>query len=266
MRRPVVVLVLALSMVTGQAAADTAYVTDSITVAVFAAADLKGEPLERISSGALVDVLERGDGVTQVKTGAGKTGWLRTTFLTTNLPVSIRLEEADNRVSKLNTQLDTANDKLKASNDKLKAAKDQIKALEKDAGKAKDLSWMRAEMQKARKKAKELEAELAEQQARVAELEALPEPVDPAAAAQLELADLRVKNADLEQRLAATLLVNSEVDLMAETPLEPAAQPATWSTAMPWTIGGLLLGMLLGFGACYRWFEARIRGRYVRVY
>ena len=142
----------------------------------------------------------------------------------------------------------------------------QIKQLEKDADKAKDVAWMRAEMQKARKKAKGLEEELAQQQARVAELEALPEPLDPAATAQSELADLRLKNADLEQRLAATLLVNSQVDLMAESSSEPVAEKPAWGASLPSAIGGFVLGTLLGAVACYRWFENRIRGRYVRVY
>lgn len=250
MRAHSLVLVLLLGLAASPTLASTAYVTDSITVAVFSNANLEGEPLERIVSGALVDVLQTGTGVTQVKVGSGKTGWLRTTFLTTNLPISIRLEEAESQVSKLNGQLDKA--------------KSNALLLEKEAAKAKDLVWMRAELKKARDKVKSLETKLAVQKKQLTEFQTQIPPVDPVTEARLELENIQALNADLEQRLAATLLINSDVDLMAD--IHSPADEASWTVGLSWGLAGLGLGLLAGFAAGYRWLARQVERRYVKVY
>ncbi len=247
-RLPVLFLLLGLAANVASAAS-TAYVTDTITVAVFPADDLQGEPLERIISGALVDVLQTGTGVTQVKTGSGKTGWLRTTFLTTNLPVGIRLEEVESQVSKLNTQLNQTKIQL-----------------EKAEAKAKDLAWLKAELKKTRDKAKGLENKLSIQKKQLAELQAQPVAADPAVGARTELENLQMQKADLEQRLAATLLINSEVDLMAEIEPKDETKVSSWVDNLPWSLAGLVLGLIVGFVMGYRWLARQIEGRYVKVY
>ena len=226
--------------------ADTAYVTDSITVGIFKASDLKGEPLERLPSGALLDVLQSTADVAEVKSGSGKTGWVRATFLTTNLPATIQLKNSDRELSKANTALDKANV--------------EIKKLEKTAKKAsKDAGWMKAEMEKARKKAAALEKQLKSKQSQASEVEQQADTLDS------QLDELKAKNADLEQRLAATLLISGAAEL-DEVVEESAGQSI--KAVFSWPIVTLILGLAAGFAAGFYWLDRRVRQRFggVRVY
>jgi len=226
--------------------ADTAYVTDSITVGLFSDSKLKGEPLERLPSGALVDVLQSTADVAEVKSGSGKTGWMRISFLTKNLPATIQLENADHELNKAHAALDKA--------------KRKIEKLEKTAKQAgKDAGWMKAEMEKARKKAASVEAQLKSKQGQAIEVEQQAETLDS------QLAELKQQNADLEQRLAATLLINAveEVEAVKEEDVLPQDE-----SSFPWAIVTLILGLALGFAAGFYWLDRRVRQRFggVRVY
>lgn len=226
--------------------ADTAYVTDSITVGLFKDSKLKGEPLERLPSGALVDVLQSTKEVAEVKSGSGKTGWIRTTFLTSNLPVTIQLENADHELSKANSALEKA--------------KKKIEQLEKTAKKAsKDSGWMKAEMEKARKKAADVETKLKSKQGQASEVAQQAETLD------VQLAELKQQNADLEQRLAATLLINTvtEVEEVKQENVLPQDEQS-----FPWIIVAVILALAIGFAAGYYWLDRRVRQRFggVRVY
>ncbi len=217
--------------------------TDSITVGIFASSKLKGEPLERLSSGELVDILQSTADVAEVKSGSGKTGWVRTTFLTTNFPVSIQLENSDHELSKANAAL--------------VKAKQQIEALEKTAKKAsKDAGWMKAEMEKARKKAATLETTVKSKQRQASEVD------QQAGTLASQLDELTAKNTDLEQRLAATLLINAADEVEEENVSSLAG------SAFPWPIVTLILGLVAGFAAGFYWLDRRVRQRFggVRVY
>ncbi len=236
----------ALLMQAAYSYANTAYITDSITVGIFKDSELKGEPLERLPSGALVDVLQSSAGVAEVKSGSGKTGWVRTTFLSTNLPATIKLENADHELSKVTAALDKAKKKI-----------EQFEKTAKQAGK--DAGWMKAEMEKARKKTATLEAQLKSKQGQASEVEQQAETLD------AQLAELKAKNADLEQRLAATLLINTvaEVDEGEEENVLPQHE-----STFPWSIVVLIMGLGIGFAAGYYWLDRRVRQRFggVRVY
>lgn len=223
--------------------ADTAYVTDSITVSIFNSAELQGAPLERLPSGALVDVLQSTADVAKVKSGSGKIGWMRTTFLTTNLPATIQLENADHELNKANAALGKANK--------------EVEQLQKKAKKAgKDVAWMKVEMEKARKKAAKLEAQLKSKQGQASEID------QQADTLESEINQLKALNDSLEQRLAATLLING----FEEAEEENIPQEA--GVAFPWRIVTLILGLVAGFAAGYFWLDQRVRKRFggVRVY
>ncbi len=227
--------------------ADTAYITDSIVVNIYKDSELTGKPLEKLPSGALVDVLRSSAGVAEVKSGSGKTGWVRTTFLSSNLPKTIQLENAGHELSKANAALDKA--------------KKKIEQLQKESSKAgKDSGWMKAEMEKARKKAATLEAQLKSKQGQASKVEQQAETLDS------QLAELKAKNADLEQRLAATFLINrvAEVGEVAE---ENVSQPQDELT-FPWSVFAVILALAIGFAAGYYWLDRRVRQRFggARVY
>lgn len=232
--------------------ADTAYITDTVTVAIFSSTELKGEPLERLISGTLVDVLQSSGKVAEVKTSSGKTGWLRTSFLTTNLPAVIKLENAQHELSKANTELNAANEQLAELEKELAAVK-------KGAVAAKDLGWMKAELAKARKKAAALEKQLKSQAAEASEAG------QQTATFEQQIATLEADKHDLEQRLAATLLINGEAAVFDEI-TDESVTPTT--SSITWGIVALILGLVAGFGACYYWLDRRLRQRFggVRVY
>jgi SH3 domain protein len=238
-----------LLLVANSAVADTAYVTDTITVAVFPGSDLQGEPVERLLSGSLVDVLQSGNGVAKIKTGSGKTGWLRTDFLTTNLPTAIKLEHAESELSKTNTRLDAANKKvaeLEKSQGSLKKEADEAR---KNAG------WMKAEMNKARDKAAALKKLLTSQQADVSETGQQTKSL------QQHIDSLEAEKKDLQQRLAATLMINNEAG-----PPPQATDPT--ARDFPWSAVTLVVGLLAGFAAGWYWIDRRVRRRFggARVY
>ena len=239
-----------LLLVANNAIADTAYVTDSVTVAVFPGSDLKGEPVERLLSGSLVDVLQSGKGVARIKTGSGKIGWLRTDFLTTNLPAVIKLEHAESELSKTNTRLDAANKKI-AKLEKFQAAS------KKAADEAKkNMGWMKAEMNKARDKAAALKKLLTSQRADVSETD------DQAKTLQQRIDSLEGEKKDLQQRLAATLMIENEVGTESKSAAGPKARD------FPWSVVTLVVGLLAGFAAGWYLLDRRVRRRFggARVY
>ena len=236
------------------AQADTAYITDSVTVGIFASADLSGDPLERLVSGTLVDVLKTNNGMAQVKSSSGKTGWLRTSFLAASLPASIKLENAESELSKLSARLNDANVTIT----KLKKEAGELK---KQAASAKDVGWMRAEMEKARDKAAKLEKQLQSKDVQVTEAG------EQSQSFEKQLATLQAENQDLEQRLAAAMLISVQADVQPQSSQvqTDSSAPATFS---PWGLLGLIVGLGLGFAAGYYWLDRRLRKRFcgVRVY
>ena len=226
--------------------ADTAYVTDSITVGIFKSSDLKGEPLERLPSGALLDILQSSADVAKVKSGSGKIGWMRTTFLTTNLPANIQLENTVHELSKANVAIDRRDKEIKKLKDVAKQAK-------------KDTGWMKAEMEKARKKAAELSKQLKAEQSQVSEVDSQTDSL----ASQVD--ELTAKNTDLEQRLAATLLLN---DIVEPNDIAEEKDLSLNKVSSLWGVAGLVLGLVAGFAAGFYWLDRRVRQRFggVRVY
>ncbi len=245
-------LVAALLLSAGSVCADTAYITDTVTVAIFPSQELKGEPVERLISGSLVDVLQSTANVAEVKTSAGNSGWLRTSFLTTNLPAVVKLENAQHELSK-------ANSELNAADEQLAELKKQLAELKKKPSAPKDLGWMKAELAKAREKAASLEKQLKSQAAEASEAG------QQTATFEQQIASLQAEKHDLEQRLAATMLINDE-----GAGIEEASDESSTATVGPviWTIIALALGLALGFTGCYYWLDRRLRQRFggVRVY
>ncbi|ALP52064.1 hypothetical protein Tel_02300 [Candidatus Tenderia electrophaga] len=229
--------------------ADSAYVTDQVSIAVFPKADLSGEPVERLLSGTPVEVLQTTDGVAEVKTGAGNSGWMRSDFLTSALPAVVKLEQAETELREANMILDAADEKI------ARLEKEQA-ALKKQAEAAKELGWMRAELSKARDKAAALEKQLASQQAETSEVDQQAETLEQ------RIATLETENQDLQKRLGAVLMISD--DTQPATREQPPAAPASF----PWSAVALVLGLAAGFAAGYYWLERRLRQRFggIKVY
>jgi hypothetical protein len=85
---PALLLALAAADV-GRAA--TAYVTDELVLGVYAAQSTLGPRLATLHSGAVVDALNVSGDATQVRLADGTTGWVKSAYLTTSQPATVRL-------------------------------------------------------------------------------------------------------------------------------------------------------------------------------
>ena len=113
------VLVGALCGAVTPAAAEPAYVTDSLRLSVYATADGSGDAIETLSSGAVVDVLERDSGYARVRTPAGREGWVKTAFLVATKPARSRVAELEAEIADLKNDVAAAHDAQHAAEEQL---------------------------------------------------------------------------------------------------------------------------------------------------
>jgi SH3 domain protein len=83
------------------AAAETAYVTDSLRLGLHAAADTSDRPFENLVSGTAVEVLERNPNYARVRLPDGREGWVKATFLVTIKPAAARVTELETELGSL---------------------------------------------------------------------------------------------------------------------------------------------------------------------
>lgn len=88
-------LAMALGASAAGAAAETAYVTDSLRLGLHAAPDTSDRPFENLVSGAAVEVLERNPSYARVRLADGREGWVKATFLVTLKPAAARVAELE---------------------------------------------------------------------------------------------------------------------------------------------------------------------------
>ncbi len=95
--RPVAALVLALALAdVGRAA--TAYVTDELVLGVYAQQSTQGPRLATLHSGASVETLAVNGDSTQVRLADGIIGWVKSAYLTTAEPATVRLKEVQDEL------------------------------------------------------------------------------------------------------------------------------------------------------------------------
>lgn len=84
-------VLLALPAADGPAA--TAYVTDELVLGVYAAQNTQGPRLATLHSGAQVETLAVSGDATQVRLPDGTTGWVKTAYLITTEPATVRIKQ-----------------------------------------------------------------------------------------------------------------------------------------------------------------------------
>ncbi len=87
-----------LAGVSGRAA--TAYVTDELILNVYSDQNQQGQRLATLHSGASVETLATSADYTQVRLGDGVTGWVKSTFLTTNVPATVRIKQLEEELDR----------------------------------------------------------------------------------------------------------------------------------------------------------------------
>lgn len=95
-------LTLAVGMFAAKtAAAETAYVTDSLRLGLHAASDTSDRPFDNLLSGTAVEVLERSTSYARVKLADGREGWVKATYLVTEKPAAARVLELESEIESL---------------------------------------------------------------------------------------------------------------------------------------------------------------------
>src|SRR5688572_26813144 len=83
------------------AAAETAYVTDSLRLGLHAAPDTSDRPFENLVSGMAVEVLERNPNYARVQLADGREGWVKATYLVALKPAAARVAELEAEMAAL---------------------------------------------------------------------------------------------------------------------------------------------------------------------
>ena len=164
----ITVIVLLSLFVAPSAHAETAYVTDKLYAGLRPQPDKETVPLKTVSTGALLEVLERRGNFTRVRDAEGVEGWIDSTVLATEPPARVQLDS-----------LKKQQDGLKAQVDKAAAALSQEAA--RSAELAKKLAEKTGDAEKAMELAATRDAALQAAAASAAEPAVAPETPPPAA-------------------------------------------------------------------------------------
>jgi hypothetical protein len=93
--------ILLLAFVAPASRAETLYVIEQLVVSVSSAPDGSGERVASIHSGDHVDVLDRQGDEVHVQLTNGTEGWIKTSYLSSDPPLKLRLAERSAEVEKL---------------------------------------------------------------------------------------------------------------------------------------------------------------------
>ncbi|MBN4079131.1 TIGR04211 family SH3 domain-containing protein [Beggiatoa alba] len=252
-------------------AAQAAFITDRIVVEVRTERFGQGAVLKKIPSGTSVEVLTSDEKYTRIRTPDNITGWVASTFLTNKKPTQLEYLELLSQSKDTEAKLKTAEEKL-ANSTTASSPNTNNAEIEKLKDQAKNARWMKVEMMKARDRAEQAEAKLKASGKKTGDNKQAFE-------------KLRTQNQQLEQRLAAVMLVNEqqEVSLQEATniknvtnapmPLptlntENPTQNDDWAVKIEWFFGSLLTALIIGFIAGLMWLDNRSRKRHggFRIY
>ena len=80
--------------------AATAFVSDELVLGVYAEQNGQGQRLATLHSGASVDTLSVNGEYTQVRLADGTTGWVKTIYLTTVVPATVRVKKLEEELDR----------------------------------------------------------------------------------------------------------------------------------------------------------------------
>jgi SH3 domain protein len=131
---------LALALVGGTAAADTAYVTDLLRLGLHAAQNTSDQPFQTLVSGTELEVLERVPNFAHVRTHEGREGWVKSAYLVEEKPARLIVSETEAALDRMRAEA------TRAENARV-AAEAELSALLNDAeSKVGKVSSMEAEI------------------------------------------------------------------------------------------------------------------------
>lgn len=84
--------------------AQAAHITDQLVVGLYSKPDLKGKPLQLLTTGMPVEVLKRSKGVLQVRLADDTKGWVEANYVSDDKPARMMLLEAQAELRRLKAQ------------------------------------------------------------------------------------------------------------------------------------------------------------------
>jgi SH3 domain protein len=91
----IVSLAAAFAMTTNAAHADPAYISDKLVVNVYAEANQDSGKVATLDSGDAVEATEKEDAYTHVRLADNREGWVKSSYLTAQVPAIVRLKELE---------------------------------------------------------------------------------------------------------------------------------------------------------------------------
>ncbi len=99
-RRGALALAVAAASFASAASAATAYVSDDLVLNVYPEQNQQGQRLATLHSGARVETLATSADFTQVRLPDGVTGWVKSSYLTTQEPASVRVKQLEEELDR----------------------------------------------------------------------------------------------------------------------------------------------------------------------
>jgi Bacterial SH3 domain len=91
---------LLLALLAGRVTAATAYVSDELVLGVYAEQNTQGQRLATLHSGASVETLNVNGEFTQVRLNDGTAGWVKSAYLTTQVPATVRVKQLEEELDR----------------------------------------------------------------------------------------------------------------------------------------------------------------------
>ena len=93
MKRIAVGILAALMVAAAQA--EPMYISDKLVVNVYAEADLESSKVTTLDSGDAVEAIEKVDSFTHVRLPDNREGWIKSSYLSSQVPAIVRLKELE---------------------------------------------------------------------------------------------------------------------------------------------------------------------------
>jgi hypothetical protein len=87
-------------LVAANVTAATAYVSDELVLGVYAEQNNQGQRLATLHSGANVETLSVNGEFTEVRLNDGTTGWVKSAYLTTRVPATVRVKQLEEELDR----------------------------------------------------------------------------------------------------------------------------------------------------------------------
>ena len=88
------------ALLAGRASAATAYVSDELVLGLYTEQNSQGQRLATLHSGASVDTLAVNGEFTQVRLSDGTVGWVKSAYLTTREPATVRVKQLEEELDR----------------------------------------------------------------------------------------------------------------------------------------------------------------------